>query len=203
MNKKEPDDTPIVALFDLDGTLADHTGELTRRLARMRSPHEPEIVLEEFALDRAPEYLRERIRTIRSNPGFWVNLPVLTAGFEILEEAHARGFQIEVLTKGPRHAPIAWMEKLQWCDRMLANFPHQVTITMDKGLVYGKLLVDDFPEYALRWLRWRKRGTVILPDQPWNRDFDHPQVYRYKGDRRELTTVLERVIAGARASTSD
>ena len=50
------------------------------------------------------------------------------------------------------------MEKVQWCDRHLADFPHQITITMDKGLVYGKLLVDDWPDYVLRWLRWRKRG---------------------------------------------
>ena len=41
------------------------------------------------------------------------------------------GMQIEILTKGPRQAPIAWMEKLQWCDRNLCQFPHHVTITMD------------------------------------------------------------------------
>jgi 5'-nucleotidase len=188
---------PIVALFDMDGTLADHTGELQRRLDRMSSPQEPPADLSAFGWDDQPEYLRERIRLIRSNPGFWINLPILKAGFEVLEEAHRLGFQIEVVTKGPRRSPIAWMEKLQWCDKHLAGFPHQVTITMDKALVYGKVLVDDYPEYALRWLRWRKRGTVILPDQPWNQGFEHPQVYRYTGDRREMAAVLERVVADA------
>ena len=91
------------------------------------------------------------------------------------------------------------MEKLQWCDRHLAGFPHQVTIIMDRGLVYGRLLVDDYPEYVLRW---RKRGTVILPDQPWNRDFQHPQVYRYAGDRGEMVAVLGRVVTRAGAEES-
>jgi len=193
------EDQPIVALFDMDGTLANHTGELHRRLELMRSPHEPGIALEDFAWGSQPEYIQERVRVIRSNPGFWINLPVLARGFEILEEAHRLKFQIEVLTKGPRRSPIAWMEKLQWCDKYLAGFPHQVTITMDKGLVYGKLLVDDYPEYALRWLRWRKRGTVIMPDQPWNRGFEHPQVYRYTGDRDGLIGVLGRIVAVAGA----
>ena len=149
----------------------------------------------ELGFEASPEHVRERIRAVRGNPGFWINLPVLSAGFDVLEEAHRIGFQIEVLTKGPRHTPIAWMEKLQWCDRHLAAFPHQVTITMDKGLVYGRVLVDDFPDYILRWLRWRKRGTVILPDQPWNRGFEHPQVYRYSGDRPGMAAVLERAFA--------
>jgi 5'-nucleotidase len=191
-------DEPIVALFDLDGTLADHNGELLRRLDLLRSPGEPDIELSSADWAGLPRYVQERVRIIRGNPGFWIELPLLRAGFEILEEAHRLNFQIEVLTKGPRHSPIAWMEKLQWCDRHLAGFPHQVTITMDKGLVYGKLLVDDYPEYVLRWLKWRVRGTVIMPDQPWNQGFEHPQVYRYTGDRAEMATVLARVIGTIR-----
>src|SRR5689334_20236412 len=115
-------DDPVVALFDLDGTLADHNGELRRRLELMRAPEEAEYPEGSLGMDRSPEYIRERMIAIRSNPGFWINLPVLPRGFEILEEAHRQGFQIEVVSKGPRHAPIAWMEKLQWCDRHLANF---------------------------------------------------------------------------------
>jgi 5'-nucleotidase len=76
-----------------------------------------------------------------------------------------------------------------------------VTITMDKGLVYGKVLVDDYPEYALRWLKWRKRGLVIMPNQPWNQGFEHPQVHRYTGDREEIQRVLARVLTTARSES--
>jgi 5'-nucleotidase len=197
MNETED---PIVALFDMDGTLADHSGELRRRMEQLRSPGESPDDFKEFGWEEAPDYLRERMKAIRGNPGFWINLPPLEAGFAILEAAHGLGFQIEILTKGPRHSPIAWMEKLQWCDKHLADYPHQVTITMDKGLVYGKVLVDDLPEYALRWLKWRKRGLVVMPDQPWNRGFAHPQVYRYMGDLEEMRDVLARVLTTARST---
>jgi 5'-nucleotidase len=200
-NMIEPQN-PIVALFDLDGTLADHSGELRRRMELLRSPGESPDALKAFGWDEAPDYLRERMKTIRSNPGFWINLPPLEAGFAILEAAHGLGFQIEVLSKGPRHSPIAWMEKLQWCDKHLTDYPHQVTITMDKGLVYGKVLVDDYPDYAIRWLKWRKRGLVIMPDQPWNRGFEHAQVYRYEGDREEMREVLARVMATAKGTAT-
>ena len=72
---------PIVALFDLDGTLADHDGELHRRLERMRSPSEPPDAPVEVMWETAPEYLRERTKAIRGNPGFWINLPPLPGGF--------------------------------------------------------------------------------------------------------------------------
>jgi 5'-nucleotidase len=84
--------------------------------------------------------------------------------------------------------------------RHLASHPHQVTITMDKGLVHSKLLVDDYPKYVPRWLRWRKRGMVILPDQHCNRSFEHPQVYRCAGNRVEMAAILQGVITRAGAS---
>ena len=57
-------DQPIVALFDMDGTLADHTGELHRRLELMRSPLEPGTALEDFDLGSQPEHIQARARAI-------------------------------------------------------------------------------------------------------------------------------------------
>jgi hypothetical protein len=39
--------------------------------------------------------------------------------------------------------------------------------------------VDDWPDYITRWLQWRPRGLVIMPDRPNNKGFDHPQVHRF------------------------
>ena len=108
-------ENPIVALFDLDGTLADYSSELRRRLALMRSPNEPESSTQEFGWGQTTDYIHERKKAIQRTPGFWINLPPLEAGFAILSMAHELGFQIEILTKGPMHASIAWMEKLDWC----------------------------------------------------------------------------------------
>jgi 5'-nucleotidase len=190
-------ENPVVALVDIDGTLAGYHEELQRRLRRMASPGEPGSGFVNFDWDREPDYIKERMQVIRGNPGFWSKLPPLKDGFEILDALHSIGYSLHVLTKGPRYAPIAWMEKLSWCEQHIP-YPHDITITMDKGLVYGRVLVDDYPDYANRWLRWRKRGTVIMPDRPWNRGFDHPQVYRYEGDLGALTTYLGALYANAK-----
>jgi hypothetical protein len=47
-----------------------------------------------------------------------------------------------ILTQGPRRNANAWTGKKLWIDRNLGP-DTDVTITRDKGLVYGKVLVDD------------------------------------------------------------
>lgn len=183
---------PVIFLADMDGSIADYAGELERRLRLLASEGEPEVNLCGNSWEDEPDYLKARMALIKRSPGFWSVLPKMDDGFEIMDMAQALGMSIHILTKGPRFAPIGWTEKMVWCE---SNIPydHQVTITMDKGLVYGRVLMDDYPEYALRWLKWRKRGQVIMPDRPWNRGFDHPQVYRYTGDRQTLRQVMSKV----------
>lgn len=177
----------LVALIDMDGTLCDYQGALTRDLESLRSPGDPPL----FGDDEAP-WLRARETMIRRQPGWWRELPRLQLGFDILAELQALRFEIHVLTKGPLSTPHAWTEKLEWCQRHLPGVP--VTITMDKGLVYGKVLVDDYPPYVQRWLEWRPRGLVILPAQPWNAGFSHPNALRYDGTNlAEIRAALRRL----------
>lgn len=192
-------DNPIISLVDMDGTLAGYTEELNRRLKLMASPEELQATQTGFAWDSEPKYIRERMQVIKANPGFWTELPPLEDGFEILNVLHDLGYSIHILTKGPRYAPIGWMEKLTWCQKHIKPpINYDITITMDKGLVYGNVLVDDYPEYILRWLRWRKRGIVVMPDRPWNKDFEHSQVYRYTGNIPGLLDVLDRAYQEAK-----
>lgn len=151
----------LVALVDMDGTLCDYEGAMSRDLERLRGPHEPPLEMKE---SHSVPWLRERVELIRRQPGWWANLERLKLGFDVLEELRALQFEIHILTKGPAQATSAWSEKLQWCQRHVTDA--RVTVTMDKGLVYGKVLVDDWPEYILRWLTWRPRGLVIMPAQP-------------------------------------
>jgi hypothetical protein len=176
----------LVALIDMDGTLCDYQGALLRDLESLRSPGEPP------ASEADSPWLRAREQVIRRQPGWWRTLPRLQRGFDVLAELQALRFEIHVLTKGPLSTPHAWTEKLEWCQVHLPGVP--VTITMDKGLVYGKVLVDDYPPYVERWLAWRPRGLVILPEQPWNRDFSHPNAIRYTGDNLDqVRAALRRV----------
>lgn len=172
-----------IALFDMDGTLCDYQGRLLHDLELIASPDEPKV---ENLHDALP-WIDRRIDLIRSVPGWWKSLSKLQNGFDILEMCDDIGFDIRILTKGPRRTKIAWTEKVEWIhEEVVPDYPDtQVTITEDKGLVYGKVLVDDFGPYMNRWLKWRPRGLGIMPATDWNKDYSHPNVIRYDGNNKQ------------------
>jgi hypothetical protein len=184
--------THHIALFDMDGTLADYDGRITRDLARIQtrgeicySPH-----------DRgAPKFFGTRLDLIKNQSGWWVKLPKLKLGFDILRTAMDLGFQIQILSAGPHNTPSAWMEKVLWCHKNIGKSV-KVTVTEDKSLVYGKILVDDTPEYLAGWLKRHPDGFGVAPAQPSNEQFRHPRVIRYDGTnlgevRKKMRSVLD------------
>jgi hypothetical protein len=177
-----------IALFDLDGTLCDYEKALVESLEKLRSPEEQPYL--QVPKDDAPKHLRERANLIRSSIEWWANLPQFKLGFDILRTAMSLNFRIMILTQGPKRNANAWTGKKIWIDRNLGQ-DVDITITRDKGLVYGKILVDDWPEYILRWLEWRPRGLVIMPASKQNENFSHNQVIRYDG--KNFNEVYERM----------
>lgn len=163
-----------IALFDLDGTLADYDGQLQKDLALLGPPLDP-------ADPYAEQYMDQRRFLIRSQRNWWTNLAPIEEGLGLFSMAVEMGFTPHVLTKGPSRTADAWGEKVLWCrkhlDPLYGN-PVDISITTDKGLTYGTLLVDDYPDYIKRWLEWRPRGVVFMPDRDWNKEFEHPQVMR-------------------------
>lgn len=186
--------TRSIALVDLDGTLVDFDGGMREKLAQLRSPAE-DPAFDERAYEDVP-HLRARRRMIKSVPGFWRNLEPIPRGFEIVGALRRFEFELHVLSKGPLATPIAWQEKVEWCLQHLPDVP--VTVCSDKSLVYGRILVDDWPDYFTRWLQHRPRGLVIVPAQPWNADYtsaSHPQIVRYEDDPAEMLQRLEQLAA--------
>jgi 5'-nucleotidase len=173
-----------IALFDMDGTLCDYDGALDAALSALRSPKEPTRRIR----DREPKWLKARMDLIRSRVEWWEKLPMFKLGFHIWELAGELNLRRMILTQGPKRNPNAWVGKKLWIDRNLGQ-DTEVTITRDKGLVYGKMLVDDFPDYILKWVKWRPRGLVIMPASDENKNFRHPQVFRYDGRPGQLTRV--------------
>lgn len=174
MTPQVDNDKPI-ALLDLDGSAADFDSAMRREWAKISSHDDP------YPLERTnePYYYTARRDLIKSLPGFWSGLEPLRTGMLIKQALERHGFQIHVLTAGSLGHPPCWMEKIEWCNEHLPNIP--VTITRNKGLVYGAILVDDWLPYIDSWLKHRPRGLVICPAQPWNASLtslSHPQVYR-------------------------
>jgi len=179
-NNQDRNDKPI-ALLDLDGTLCDYHGALERDMALLRSPDEPFS----WIRDQEPSYIRRRMDLIRNDPSWWKKLEPLKVGMEIYHKLMIEGFRIVVLTQGPKRNAEAWKGKVLWCLEHLAE-DTDIIITRDKGLVYGKILVDDFPPYAEAWLKHRPRGLVIMPTQPWNANYISERVIKYGGSETDI-----------------
>jgi len=179
-----------IALFDMDGTLADYDKKLKADLRRIASPGDSPV---EAIYGNLPSHIESRRHMITSQAGWWLGLEPFRLGWDVFEVVKDLGFRIVVLTKGPSSKPSAWTEKVQWCDKHLKGMIEGVTITHDKGLVYGKVLVDDFPAYIERWLEWRPRGLAIMPAHDHNEGFAHPNMVRYDGTN--LDEVRERLLA--------
>lgn len=175
----------LQALLDLDGTVADYQGALRRDMMKIVSPDEVEAVFDIFSIGRGrrPDWFEARRDLITRQPGWWRNLARLELGFEIVNVLQTYGFTIDVLTQGPATKPQAWAEKLEWCAEHLPDA--NVTITRNKALTYGRVLVDDWPGFVGPWLENRPRGLAVVPAQPWNEDFKHPNVFRYDGTNYE------------------
>lgn len=175
-----PKQSEPVFLADLDGSLADFDGGMRDAMELLRSPTEPaaENMLDFTGHDDPSPWIRARRGLVKRQPGFWRNLKPIPEGFEILAMAQKLGFQRTVLTHGPSDISAAWAEKLDWCREHVPDLP--VTVTRDKGLIYGRVLYDDWPKYAYRWLEWRPRGLVVMLEHPWNRDIAHPNIFIYR-----------------------
>ncbi len=174
-----------IALVDMDGTLCDYEGALKKEIAKL-------LNYGSLPLDKDWAILYEDlINTIKKVPGFWRGLSRIELGFKIVDMLKANGFELHVLTKGPYKTTSAWTEKVEWCRDNLPGVP--VTITEDKSLMYGKILVDDWPSYCEKWLKWRPRGLVIMPAYDYNKGFElkYPgQVIRTAGlDGNDLDYV--------------
>ncbi len=167
-----------IGLFDLDGSLADYDRAMLAALSLLKAPGDPDVHAVREA--RETKYLKARIDLISRQPDWWLNLEPIPMGFQVLDLAKKIGFQINVLTQGPRTFPLAWKEKLEWCQKHLGA-DIDIHITRNKGMVYGKFLYDDFPDYMLKWLEYRPRGLGIMPVNSENKDFRHPQVVRWDG----------------------
>lgn len=181
-----------IALIDMDGTLCDYTGALIRDLRKIASPSEQSDYvdgIELWDLEKSNPHIKSRMDLIKAQPGWWEGLEPIPSGFEVVDMMRELEYDLHILTKGPALATRAWSEKVTWCQKHIPDA--QIHVTQDKGIVYGRVLFDDFPPYAERWLKWRPRGTVIMPATSWNASFEHPSVVKWDGTKESRARVLE------------
>lgn len=185
-----------IALIDMDGTVADYDAGIQAYYDDMTGPgeygyysmngfHSKDLPI--------PDYLWKRIELIRNQPEWWRNLPPLPVGFEIISVLDEFHFEYHVATKGPSSNPQAWAEKVEWVRHWMPYA--DVHITEKKSLLYGKVLVDDYPPYTQSWLQWRPNGLVVMPAHHYNKEVNDPQILRYEeGMQDQLRERLEKLL---------
>lgn len=151
-----------IALFDMDGTLVDYHKVLSKDMESLRAPNECEFDSSILHDEKIPEYIEKRKYLITNQPGWWENLPKYYPGWFVLNLCQSVGYKIVVLTKGPNNRDQAWTEKVKWVKKYLPDVTTIIT-SEDKSLVYGRVLVDDYPDYVHGWLKHRPRGLAIIP----------------------------------------
>ena len=173
-----------IALIDMDGSIVDYDLAMKQALASIAAPGEPEDYGGE-----EPPWLSARMALIKSQTGFWANLPRIEEGFAVLAILKEIGFTLNILTKGPFKTTSAWSEKVAWCRNHLGDVP--VTITEDKSIVYGRVLFDDWPPYMLGWIQRRPRGIGVMMETSWNKDFTHERVLKVRREHihEDLTSI--------------
>ncbi len=154
-----------IALFDMDDTLCDYRGKLMKDLS-YRLPSEE---LEEIDLfqSRLSKNIRNEIKKIRCEKGWWKNLPMLEDGLALWKFIRELGFETHLATKGPYHDTNGWKEKFEWQKKYLPE-AEGITITLDKSNIFGDLLVDDWPPYIKKWLEKNPQGLAIIPKRSYN-----------------------------------
>lgn len=179
-----------IFLADMDDTLFDWSGVIVAGLNEIRHPTEKTFTQDNWRDSLSIPYVKTRVELIKSQPNFYRNLPIIESGLAVWEAARSIGYDCQILTKGPYFQSQGWTQKYD-CIRQHLGASVNVHIVMDKALVYGAVLYDDSVDYLSRWLARRPRGLGIMPDQPNNREFSHPQVLRHKDNLQEVYSRLE------------
>ena len=182
----------------MDGVLFDYEGQLRKDLDRITSDIEWEQYdYEKYSvwdLEKMHPWIRERMDLIKNQVNWWRSLPKFTPGWEVYDMAIAAGFQTQILTKGPQKRPIAWGEKRQCIIDHLGEDVAVNVVSENKSYYYGRILVDDYPEFIEGWLEHRPRGLAIMPLHSYNENFSHPNVIHYDGRNGE---EIQRAIQAA------
>ena len=176
-----------VAFFDLDNSLANYTDTLSADMNALKSPDEVYFD-SEYRLTALPGYLKNRMRLIRGQAGWWRNLPPLECGMALLSCAVRNNYDIHILTRGPLDHPSAWAEKLEWCYMHLGRGNFHMHVTSIKDIHQGDFLYDDDVETMQAWLDADESRRGVMPIRKFNANFTHPRLFKW--DRVDCEDVM-------------
>jgi hypothetical protein len=184
------DDYDRIALFDLDGVLANYEGGVENSVKINWKGEVPENLDSE---DISQE-LKQKIREWRTEKGWWFKLKPIQSGIELVKICKKIGFRIHILTQVPKDSINAWSEKYEWCERYIKPIDPEYTLSITrggKGLHYGRVFVDDWPPFMESWINHRPRGVGIMPDKFCNKDYSHKNIIKFDPQKTIPKKIVE------------
>ena len=178
-----------ICLVDMDGTLVDYNQAMYDSLMEVMPPSLHPMVEEHrhnmWPLDDIP-WLKTLMRTIKSVPGWWLNMPSYKMGWDVYRAAEELKFDMKILTKGPWNNTQAWKEKVDYIYKHFPeNTPEIDIVSKDKHGISGSILVEDYLPYLEPWLEHNPKGLGVLIDSPTSTGWTHSRCIRYDGHNLE------------------
>ena len=93
----------------MDDTLFDWSGVIVKCLNEIRHHTEKEFTSDNWRDHLSVPYIKARVELIKSQPNFYLNLPIINEGLAVWEAARSIGYDCQILTKGPL-LPIARLD---------------------------------------------------------------------------------------------
>lgn len=184
----------LLALVDMDRTLVDYDRQLWKDLRGLAAPGEPDP----SEIHPQPFWIRNRIEMIRRTQDWWLNLPELDLGFDILGLLNQTKCDIQILTQGPQEIADSWRQKKLWCSEHIHK-DIEITVTRRKHQVFGHILVDDYSKYISDWLDFKlslggQAGLVIQPIAHNTTPYIDQHVVCYDGTPDSFAEVHSRIL---------
>ena len=161
----------MIVLLDMDEVIVDFVGGALAAFARKTGMMVPRVEVRdvmkigELCTDKFGSSPDPWLHTVMSMVSFWEELePVDGAidGIRKLQKSH----DVLIVTAVNPMCPETYVGKLRGIQRNLPSFPIENYFPVRrKELVRGDVLVDDHPDFLLRF-----PGPTIVVDRPWNRD---------------------------------
>lgn len=111
----------------------------------MRSPRiiwlDMDDTLADFKED--PVFDRGFDVSLMYEPGFFRNLKPIAGAQVAVRQLLALGYDLHVLTQPVAHSAHSYSEKTEWIGMHFPELISKITMTQDKGLMYGDYLIDD------------------------------------------------------------
>jgi hypothetical protein len=165
------------AFIDLDRTLADFDYAIAKIAGK-----------EDFTEEEMIKIYNEN----KSKSGFWLSFPVIQKNLILAQEIQKLGFRIHILTKGPKTSINAWSEKFQWVKENLTSLgslgeDFDMSVTFDKSVFQGDILMDDYPPYFEKWMLNNSHNPmVIMPLTRHNKDYENDKILIYDNNMEEI-----------------